>query len=385
MSAVKEHMDQLAHLLGGLSRGAARSFGEARGLTPALYHSEPCLELEIERVFKREWICIGRAAEMPDYGDYLTFEIVDQPVVAIRQKDGSIRAFANACAHRCARLLDGAGNAKRICCPYHSWTYTADGRLVGAPFMDQTPGFDVKSFRLAELRCETWEGFVYVNLDQDAAPLAESLGELTKVVGQYRMADYEPVMLEEEIWNTNWKCLVENFMDAYHIHRVHAKSFGAHGKSEEFTKLFPGGPGFTYHQVDKKSSDGGWGTAHPDNTWLTEDYRRRIMLICCYPSHTIQLQPDLLWYLSIQPAGTEQVRIRWAVAIPSEILDNVPDREAHVAELRSLLDQVNSEDRPTVERLFRTAKSERAIPGPMSYLERNVFEFDRYLARKLCS
>jgi len=384
MSAAKEHIGRLAHLLGGLSRGAALSFDEARGLTPALYHSQPCLELEIERIFKQEWICIGRGAEMPEYGDYLTFEIVDQPVVAIRQKDGSIRAFANACAHRCSRLLDGAGNAKRICCPYHSWTYTADGQLVGAPYMDQTPGFDVKSFRLAELRSEVWEGFVYVNLDRDAAPLAEGLGELTQVVGQYRMADYEPVMLEEDVWHTNWKCLVENFMDAYHIHRVHAKSFGAHGKSEEFTTLFPGGPAFTYHHVDKESSNTGWGNAHPDNSWLKGDYRKRIMLLCVYPAHTIQLQPDMLWYLSIQPAGTEQVRIRWAVAIPSEILDSVPDREAHIAELRSLLDQVNSEDRPTVERLLQTAKSERATPGPMSYLERNVFEFDRYLARKLC-
>ncbi len=374
---------ELQALLGRLSENAGRPFEEALSLPPGLYHSAECLQLEIARIFHQEWFCVGRAAEMPHPGDFITLDIVDQPVFAIRQRDGSIRAFVNACVHRSSKLLSGRGRAARISCPYHSWTYNPDGRLIGAPFMDQRPGFDVRDHRLNELRCELWQGFVYVTLNETAESPMSRLADLAELVGQYRMADYVPVIEQEEVWQTNWKCLVENFMDAYHIHRVHARSFGAHGKSEENTHLFTGGSAYTYHYVDKTSS-GAWARAHPANTWLKGGFRRRIMLLCIFPTHTIQLQPDMLWYLSIQPRGVGQVCFRWSAAVPAEILDSVPDRGAHIAELTRLLTQVNSEDQPTVEGLFKAARSNRAGQGPLSHLERNVFEFDRYLARALC-
>ena len=135
--------------------------------------------------------------------------------------------------------MSGAGHVSRISCPYHSWTYELDGQLIGAPFMDKTLGFDVANHKLKELVCETWQGFIYVNLQADPEPVGERLSALPELVGDFRMANYVPVFAEEETWNTNWKCLVENFMDAYHLHRVHKKSFGKYGSSEDQTHLFP--------------------------------------------------------------------------------------------------------------------------------------------------
>jgi phenylpropionate dioxygenase-like ring-hydroxylating dioxygenase large terminal subunit len=370
------------NLLQVLASNANASFDDAQSLPPSIYHSPEILELEKEQLFRKEWICIGRTAEIPGKGDFLCRDIIDAPVFVIRQRDDSLKAFANVCAHRSSRLLTGAGHVSRISCPYHSWTYELDGQLIGAPFMDKTPGFDVAKHRLEELACESWEGFIYVSLHSNPMPIDKQLSALTDLVADFRMADYVPVFATEETWNTNWKCLVENFMDAYHLHRVHKDSFGKHGSSEDQTQLFPGENTFTYHYVQE---DGGPRSvhAHPDNTWLQGTDRLRTWLINIFPSHTIQLQPDMLWYLSILPDGIGKVNIRWAVSIPAEILDAAKVRQSVIDEVMTLIHQVNGEDRPIVENVFRSTASPDARQGPLSWLERNVWEFGRYLARHL--
>ncbi len=372
------------NLLQLLAQNANASFDDAQGLPPSIYHSAEIHELEKERLFRKEWICIGRTAEIPHKGDFLCRDIVDAPVFVMRQRDASLKAFANVCAHRSSRLLTGAGHVSRISCPYHSWTYELDGQLIGAPFMDKTPGFDIANHRLKDLACETWEGFIYVSLQPDPKPVKDHLTVLTDLVSGFRMTDYVQVFATEETWNTNWKCLVENFMDAYHLHRVHKDSFGKHGSSEDQTQLFPGEDAFTYHYVQEDEGPRSV-HAHPDNTWLQGPDRRRTWLISIFPSHVIQLQPDMLWYLSILPDGLDKVNIRWAVSIPAEILDSAKVSQAVIDEVMALIHQVNGEDRPIVENVFRATASPDAAQGPLSYLERNVWEFGRYLARNLCS
>jgi len=367
-----------------LAANADGAFENARSMPPAMYHDPEIYDLELDRLFRHEWICIGRLAEMPEPGDYICRDIIDSPVFAVRQVDSSVKAFANVCLHRSASLLQGQGHVSRISCPYHSWTYDLDGQLVGAPFMNETPGFDVKKFRLKALPCDIWEGFVYVSLDANASPLAESLTGMSQLVSDFRMGDYVSVFEQVETWDTNWKCLVENFMDSYHIHRVHKDSFAKYGSSEDITSLFPGGERYTYHLIqeheERKSV-----YAHPDNTWLKGDDRYKTYLINIFPSHVIQLQPDLLWYLSILPSGIGQISIRWGVSIPAEILEDAPIRQAVIDEQMDLIHQVNSEDRPIVENVFCSTASPKAVPGPLSYLERNLWDFERYLARHLSS
>ena len=371
------------NLLQLLAQNANASFSGAKSLPPATYHSSRILKLERELLFRKEWICIGRTAEIPKQGDFLCRDIVNAPVFIVRQRDDSVKAFANVCVHRSSRLLTGAGHVSRISCPYHSWTYELDGQLIGAPFMDKTPGFDVANHKLKELVCETWQGFIYVSLQANPEPVGERLSALTELVGDFRMANYVPVFSEEETWNTNWKCLVENFMDAYHLHRVHKKSFGKYGSSEDQTHLFPGEDAFTYHYVQEDEGPRSV-NAHPDNSWLQGPDRRRTWLINIFPSHVMQLQPDMLWYLSILPDGLDKVNIRWAVSIPAEILEGAKVGQAIIDEVMELIRQVNSEDRPIVENVFRSTASPDAAQGPLSYLERNVWEFGRYLARNLC-
>lgn len=369
-------------LLSSLAENASRDITSAQSLPPAIYHDAGIYKLEMDRIFRHEWICLGRLAEIPEPGDYVCRDIIDSPVFAVRQRDNSVKAFANICAHRAARLLSDSGHATRISCPYHSWTYELDGQLIGAPFMQDTPGFNVGAHRLKELACATWEGFIYVNTNPGAQSISGRLAGLSEIIGDFQMQDYVPVFSQTDVWETNWKCLVENFMDAYHIHRVHKESFGKHGSSEAQTRLFDGEDSYSYHFVQE---DEGIKSvhAHPDNTWLKGDNRNRTYLINVFPTHTIQLQPDMLWYLSILPQGTERVEIRWAVSIPAEILDGAEVPETCIDDVMSLLHKVNSEDKPVVESVCRTTRSPEATQGPLSYLERNVWQFGRYLARQL--
>ncbi len=378
----------MTDLLNKLAEAAAVDFEHAASMPPEIYYSTDLLALEIEEIFRKEWICIGRTAEIPNTGDYLTFELLDQSVVAIRQKDASIEVFANVCAHRCAKLLEDRGNSDRIVCPYHAWTYRTDGQLIAAPYMDQTPGFNIKDYRLKEVRREVWQGYIYITLNPAAVSVSQRLAGFEKIIGRYRIEDYVHAFTCDEIWPANWKNFIENFMDAYHIFKVHKDTFGKYGAVEQATTLHDGDDNFTYHLVDigsqtHNTSDSGAGVAHPDNTYLEGGWRTLTVLGCVFPAHTMQLQPDMLWYVTVQPHGIDHFRMRWSVSIPPEIMNGIDDPEQYIEETRELLTAVNAEDEDIIGKVFQGVKSRQAAPGPYAYLERNVFHFGRYLARQL--
>ncbi len=366
-------------------------FEEARMLPSAAYTSADLLAREHQCIFADEWICVGRTADLPERGDYLTVTIPSadgrqRSIIVLRGGDSVISAFDNVCAHRGSPLLQGCGNEARITCPYHAWVYRLDGQLIGAPYMNRTVdssgrAFNAGDHRLASLRLEQWEGFLFVTQNPDAKDLGSRLTGLTKVVGRYQMASYVPVHRQVDIWDTNWKLLYENFMDAYHVFKVHKKSFAKDGDNTLDTTMHPGTDHFAYHVV-VHDGDATSGVAHRDNVSLTEDWRRTIVLGAVFPTHVMQLQPDWLWYLQLSPIGVDRVRIRWDVSVAPEVLADQADPDAYVADLLGLLNMVNSEDRPIVEGVFRTVRSSMAR-GPLSYLERNVYDFDRYIANSL--
>jgi choline monooxygenase len=379
-----------------LADHARLPFEEGRMLPPAAYTSPDVLAEEHRSIFAHDWSCVGRTADVVERGDYLTAEIpTDDPsnlgahrsIIVVRGDDGALSAFDNVCVHRGSPLLHGCGNESRITCPYHAWVYRLDGQLIGAPYMNRTVDADGKAFdaaahRLTPLRLEVWEGFVFVTQDPDTTALAPRLAGLTDVVGRFRMAGYVPVHRQVDVWDTNWKLLYENFMDAYHVFKVHKNSFAKYGDNTLQTTMHPGTDDFAYHLVGH-DADATSGVAHPSNTSLEGEWRHTIVLGAAFPTHVMQLQPDWLWYLQLSPLGVDRVRIRWDVSVAPEVLADQPDPGAYVADLLGLLDLVNSEDRPIVEGVFRGVHRRTLPRGPLSYYERNVYDFDRYIARSL--
>lgn len=364
-----------------LAANADLPFEQARSMPTGVYTSPDFLKLEQEHIFAREWVCAGRAEALPDKGDYIAFDLAGQPVVVLRDMNGTIRAHSNVCLHRMSTLLEGRGNTKMIVCPYHAWSYGLDGRLRNAPHMERSDAFCKQDYALPAIRCETWEGWIYVSLDPAIEPVATRFAELSeRVTGRYRMADYVETFREEHVWNTNWKVLAENFMESYHLPALHRATVGPFSKIEEMD-CPPGGAAFNYHWITKESALA-IGNAHPDNDYLEGDWRRTTALVTIYPSHMITLTPGYFWYLVLRPRGVDKVDILYGGGLARHFVED-PKGAEHIATAKQMLDAVNEEDRTGVEAVFRGMNAPLARPGHLSWLERPNHEFGRYLARRV--
>ncbi|MBY6153895.1 Rieske 2Fe-2S domain-containing protein [Vannielia litorea] len=365
--------------LDGLRAAAEAPFEQARAMPPSVYTSEAFLELELEHIFQREWFCVGRASALSEPGDYLTCELAGQPVVVVRDGAG-IRAMSNVCLHRMSTLLEGRGRVRSIVCPYHAWTYNLDGSLRGAPAMGQNEGFCKGDYQLPELRCEVWLGWVFVTLDPEAAPVAERLAEVEALIAGYDMARYTESFFEEHVWDTNWKVLAENFMESYHLPVCHAGTIGGLSRLDEMI-CPPGRAAFNYHTILKDDSLR-IAMAHPSNDRLEGDARRTTYLLALYPSLLITLTPGYFWYLSLHPKGPGQVSIRFGGGMSDDYAGDADAAENFTA-LKTLLDDVNVEDRGCTEKVYLGLSSQAARPGHLSHLERPNYDFARYLLARI--
>jgi len=371
--------DAAAAALSKLRESSSRPFEEARAMPPEVYRSSAFLELEKQAIFSREWQCVGRASALAKPGDYLTADIDGQPIVVVRGDEGGLRAMSNVCLHRMSVLLQGRGNARVIVCPYHAWTYTLEGQLRGAPLLSSQPGFCKEAYKLPDVRCEVWQGWIYVTLDHDARPVAERMTELDKLIAPYAMGNYVETFYEEHVWDTNWKILAENFMESYHLPVLHRATVGPHSKLEDM-ECPPGHETFNYHWIIKEASLP-IGNAHPDNTRLSGHWRKTTILLAIYPAHLITLTPGYFWYLSLQPQGVGRVHIRFGGGLAPEFISD-PQAHEHMVKLKKLLDDVNAEDRRGVEAVFRGVQAPLATPGQLSALERPNYDFARYIAQR---
>ncbi len=374
-------------ILARLKKLAALPQNQANAMPPEMYTSDAIAQLEQERIFNRQWLCAGRADSISKAGEYLSYQLGSQPVIIIRQEDDSIAAFANVCRHRMMQLLQGETGEcpnKMIVCPYHAWTYGINGQLVGAPYMQDRPKFDKADYSLASVRCEIWEGWIYLTLNPDLESVATQLAELYEVCAPYQMGNYVQIVQQDHVWKTNWKMLTENFMEGYHLPVTHRATVGGHFNADntQFSSL-PPNPAFTY-QTFTKESTAPVGNAHSSNTRLTGDQRITSVLPTIFPSHMITLAPDHLWYLSLQPLGRDQVNIRFGAALAPEVLDNCEDPEFFISDVIEFLEKVNEEDRGVVEGIYKGSQAPLSTAGPLCWLERENHEFTQYVASHLC-
>ncbi len=191
---------------------------------PASWYLDPRIaELERSNVFSRTWQLVARATQLQKPGDFVTAQIASEPVVVVRGSDGVLRAFYNVCRHHAAAVVtQSCGRASTLQCPYHGWKYGLDGSLKGAPEFEGVEHFERADNGLVPIRVETWECFVFVNLDSDACSLHDFLGGLVKRVaplgvGQLHFFDRRTYDI-----HCNWKVFVDNYLDGgYHVPHLH--------------------------------------------------------------------------------------------------------------------------------------------------------------------
>jgi phenylpropionate dioxygenase-like ring-hydroxylating dioxygenase large terminal subunit len=204
------------------------------------YTSPELHRLEIEKVWRRAWQVACREEDLPRVGDHVVYDIGDDSLVVVRSAPDRIRAFHNACLHRGTRLCDGDGHAGALRCPYHGFTWRLDGTLAHVPARWDFPRLREAAFRLPEAQVGAWGGFVFVNLDPAAPPLASWLEDLPRHFERWSLERRAKVAHVGKRIACNWKVAVEAFIEVFHIASVHPESVAFFGDLNSQYDVFPG-------------------------------------------------------------------------------------------------------------------------------------------------
>lgn len=212
-----------------LSEKEIRSIREGidgmKGTIPArFYYDESIYQYEVEHVLKRNWLCVGRWDQVEHPGDYFTVRMWGESIVIVRDKANELHALINVCQHRWSQVVnDGSGNANLFTCPYHNWTYNLDGSLRGMS-VQPVPGVDKSTCGMHKLRIEEWQGFVFVNFDSDAKPLAPQIDAVTPLLEKYNVGTYRQSGIVQYQTTWNWKFSFETGYEGYHHAGLHRES-----------------------------------------------------------------------------------------------------------------------------------------------------------------
>jgi choline monooxygenase len=196
---------------------------EAHTIPAAWYTDARVAALEQQNVFGRAWQAVARTDQVEKPGQYVTATVAGEPVVVVRGSDNQLRAFFNVCRHHAMTVMtEPCGTAQHLRCPYHGWTYNLEGELRGMTEFEGVCNFDRAKNGLVPIRVEVWEKFVFVNLDPQAAPLADFLGELVERVRPLGLSGLKFVERRSYTQQCNWKVYVDNFLDGgYHVPHMH--------------------------------------------------------------------------------------------------------------------------------------------------------------------
>lgn len=296
--------------------------GHAESLPPECYADPAFFEFEKEALFNHEWLCVGRESLLPNIGDYFTVTHINEPLIICRDKTKQIKAMSAVCQHRGMLVAEDHGNAKVFLCPYHNWCYQLDGSLSGAPAMNKTCEFSRENHALPQLKVEIWQGFIFVNFDLNAAPLAPRLPEVSKYLANYELEKAEgPRPEKPESYKWNWKVMMENNNDGYHATKLHKGPLHDFIPSEksEFPTMSENEAGYVRLN----------GTNHADAAFnplqkailpifpnLTDEDRNRAVFANLPPTLSLVITADMIIYLILhaESADSHSMTIGYLVA-----------------------------------------------------------------------
>ena len=292
----------------------------AMTLIPDAYTSEAFYELEQELVFSTSWVLVGCLSDFKKPGDSLVATVAGQSIVVVQNKEGQLRAFYNVCRHRGIQLVEaGCTHVKKLFrCPYHNWAYDYDGTCLGTPLftnsdipedqqgifdMSDVQAFDKADYGLYPVRVETWGFMVFVNLDHNAAPLTEQLGDLPQRCAEYQLEAWQVVREKVYDIQANYKLIGENFMEYYHLPWVHPELVKVSKMEDHYRWQGPGMyTGMTTWPISQNTKDGGWQGLPPVN-FLTNTNQNAGRFIWLFPNTALNLLPNHSVILMTQPDG----------------------------------------------------------------------------------
>lgn len=362
-----------------------RPLAQAMTLPAAAFSSPASYEREVERIFGRSWLCAGRLDQIPEPGDYLPLDLLGRKLMVVRGRDGEVRVLSRVCRHRAAELVKEAGRTKSFQCPYHSWTYGLDGRLLGAPFMESSESLDRKRCRLPEVRSEIWEGWIFVNLDRDAPSLGEGLAPLSDLLAPYRMS--ESVAVETATFDSpfNWKVLVDNFMEAYHHIAIHRDTLEPLFPAKESHTPDNEGPYSVLFMPGREAAQdepAGLSDSLPLVAPLGGHQGSQLVAAVVYPSHLFAPSAHALTWYQILPETWDRFTLRIFSCFHRDALENPEHREA-VEAFQAVTRVIHHQDIEACEATWAGLRSGCFESGPLCSLEKSIWQFNQWWSERM--
>lgn len=352
---------------------------QASTLPPHCYTDDDFFQLETERVFRQHWQFAGREEQLDGAGSFFCYDGPGIAAIVTRDANGEIRAFANSCRHRGARLLNGSGHCKRIVCPYHSWSYRTDGQLVGAPGMEAAQAFELEDYPLVALSVASWAGFLFIHPQPEAPPLFDHLGNMPDVFGGHNCAQMRRVdELHFEV-ACNWKLLAENALEAYHTGSVHRQTLGQ--QQSRSVDTHGNWTGLLVEDEHSVATLPGVVKPFPHIRGLGQEASAGAFFTLLYPSTQFVFAQDCMWWLAFKPVTVDQTQLTIGACFPASTID-LPDFEDKVKPYFDRWRDATAEDNAICEQQQLGQRVERS-PGRYAGSEFAVHAFDNWVLDQL--
>jgi Rieske 2Fe-2S family protein len=357
-------------------------FGLSRMLPKAAYLDPAVLAWEHQNIFSG-WICLGRSSDVAETGAMKSYEVAGSSVLLVRDAQGDLRCFENACRHRGHELLPcgQSTQGKAIICPYHAWAYDFDGSLRGAPLLTRNEAFNKAEWSLHSVPAVDWHGWAFVDPSGSAGDFADHVADLEPIVDGYDAGDLQTAEIHEYDVAANWKIVIENYQECYHCPSIHP----------ELCAVSPPRSG------DNLKTDGDWVAGWMDlrdgaetmsldgrsngvaMARLDEHEQRTVMYIAVMPNLLISLHPDYVMTHLLTPLTAGSTRIQCSWAFPPAAFDS-PDFDPSYAV--KFWDLTNRQDWAACESVQRGMATPSYVPGPLAPDEDGVYQFVTKMARR---
>lgn len=368
--------DPVAQVLARCRDNLAPELRHSLSLEPDCYRSEEVYRAELDRIFRRGWICVGRIHDVPEPGDHFQANVAGEQLLIIRGADGVVRAISNICRHRWTPLTTGPGNLQMLRCPYHNWTYDATGRFLGASHMkDSLKALNGRGCDLPGFACEEWEGWLFVNLAGNRPPIAATLAPLSEQIASWKVGSMvrlaDPIVYDARY---NWKVLADNAGDCYHVIGTHAVSTMPHVAYKKSTVLSDGAAysRTTFPSRYPAAEIGYFGLPAATHKDFSGAWNYSV-----WPTHFFGVTTDFLVWEKVDVLGVDRLRIELTLLGAPEFREMEGFEEARDRLLTSIRD-VEQEDQDIMNAVGAGIRSPSAAAAPFSPLEEGAWNFERW-------
>ncbi len=346
---------------------------------PGEYYTSPAIFAEeAERIGLTQWHCVGRVDAIAAPGDFLVRTIAGESLIVLRDRRGDLRALFNVCRHRGTRLCDRSSGhfSETIQCPYHAWTWTTDGQLIGAPHMQEVEGFDKGDYPLHQAAVASWEGFVFVNLSPGPVALEAALAPIWDRFRRFGLDRLRPGRRIRYEIATNWKLVFQNYSECLHCPMIHpelsCKLPYQSGANDLMEGPFLGG----YMEITE-GNESVTVSGRRVAPWIADlgpEDRRRAYYYTLMPNLLLSVHPDYVNYYLVWPEAADRtvVESEWLFH-PAAFDDPGFDPDDAVA----MWDLTNRQDWKITEESLAGIRSRHYRPGPYSARESVPAAWDR--------